>query len=75
MLLSIITPTYNEAKNVEKLIKLIEVSLNKYKYEIIFVDDDSTDKTHEIIKKIAFKKKKYQMYKKNWKKRSFFCGN
>ena len=57
MLLSIISPTYNESKNVEKLVKLIEISLSKYKYEIIFVDDDSTDKTHEIIKKIAFKKK------------------
>ena len=52
MLLSIISPTYNESKNVEKLVKLIEISLSKYKYEIIFVDDDSTDKTHEIIKKI-----------------------
>ena len=56
MLLSIITPTYNEAKNIEKLIKLIEISLNKYEYEIIFVDDNSSDNTHEIIKKIAHKK-------------------
>ena len=56
MLLSIISPTYNEAKNVEKLVKLIEISLRKYKYEIIFVDDNSTDNTHEIIKKIALKK-------------------
>ena len=36
MLLSIISPTYNEAQNVEKLVKLIEISLSKYKYEIIF---------------------------------------
>ena len=57
MLLSIISPTYNEAKNVEKLIKLISISLSKYEYEIIFVDDNSKDNTHEVIKKIALKEK------------------
>ncbi len=56
MLLSIISPTYNEAKNIEKFVELIESCLNSYEYEIIFVDDNSTDKTHEIVKKIAYKK-------------------
>ena len=56
MLLSIVTPTYNEAQNVEKFVELIEATLVKYEYEIIFVDDDSKDKTHEIVKKLASKK-------------------
>ncbi len=56
MLLSIISPTYNEADNILKFVNLIESTLGKYNYEIIFVDDNSTDKTHEIIKKISLKK-------------------
>ena len=52
MLLSIISPTYNEADNILKFVNSIESTLSKYDYEIIFVDDNSTDKTHEIIKKI-----------------------
>ena len=55
MLLSIITPTFNEAKNVKKFIELIESSLNNYSYEIIFVDDNSMDKTYDIVKKLAYK--------------------
>jgi dolichol-phosphate mannosyltransferase len=57
MLLSIITPTFNEAKNVKKFVGLIESSLNNFSYEIIFVDDNSTDKTYEVVKKLASKKK------------------
>ncbi|MAJ23981.1 MAG: dolichol monophosphate mannose synthase [Rickettsiales bacterium] len=57
MLLSIITPTYNEAQNVEKFIKSIEKVINHKNYEIIFVDDDSKDKTHSIVKGIAANKK------------------
>ena len=54
-LLSIIIPVYNEEKNVtllyEQLLKVIK-SLNEYRYEIIFVDDGSTDQTWTEIKDI-----------------------
>ena len=56
MLLSIISPTYNEADNIIKLINSIELTLRGYDYEIIFVDDNSSDKTHEIIKNLSSKK-------------------
>ena len=46
MLLSIISPTYNEADNIIKFVNSIELALRKYDYEIIFVDDNSSDKTH-----------------------------
>lgn len=49
---SIVIPVYNEEGNVYELHKEI-VSVcknNSYKYEIIFVDDGSTDKTVEICK-------------------------
>ena len=57
MLLSIIAPTYNEAQNVESFVKAIESILEKDSYEIIFVDDNSKDKTYDIVKKLAIKKK------------------
>ena len=56
MLLSIITPTYNEVGNIAKFVNLIELTLKNYDYEIIFVDDNSSDKTHEIIKNLSSKK-------------------
>lgn len=48
-------PTYNEEKNIEKTIKdadkvLVSLHLN---YEILIIDDGSTDKTPEVADKIA----------------------
>tara|TARA_B100000575_G_C23131960_1_gene656775 strand:+ start:1912 stop:3003 length:1092 start_codon:yes stop_codon:yes gene_type:complete len=53
MLLSIISPTYNEADNIYPFIEKINKSLNTNDYEIIFVDDNSPDDTHKIIKKAS----------------------
>lgn len=52
--ISIVVPVYNEEGNVEKLHKeILDVcEKNKYKFEIIFVDDGSTDETSEICKKL-----------------------
>jgi glycosyltransferase involved in cell wall biosynthesis len=55
-LLSIITPCFNEEKNIEELYKRISILISKYKYynfEILFIDNASTDNTVKIIKKIA----------------------
>lgn len=50
-LISIIIPTYNEEKNIAKLIlQIIRILEKKHKSEIIIVDD-SFDKTAETIKK------------------------
>lgn len=52
--LSIIVPTLNEEKSVKLLVERIDKSLSKKKiiYEIIFIDDHSTDKTQEYIKRL-----------------------
>lgn len=52
---SIVIPTWNEEKNVAPLVKRIQVALKKtaIKFEIIFIDDRSTDKTRTIIKKFT----------------------
>ena len=49
---SIILPTYNEAENVERLIKDTVSVLNasKFEAEIIVVDDNSQDGTAEIVR-------------------------
>jgi dolichol-phosphate mannosyltransferase len=45
MKLSIVSPTYNEADNLEPLVKEIATVLAGTDYEVVFVDDDSPDLT------------------------------
>ena len=50
--LSIIIPVYNEEKTVNDILARVEaVDLGNLQKEIIMVDDFSTDKTREILKK------------------------
>lgn len=55
--ISVIIPTYNEAENITQLIIRLHTSLTKagYTYEIIVVDDHSTDKTRHAVKELAKK--------------------
>jgi dolichol-phosphate mannosyltransferase len=57
---SIIIPTYNEEKNVERLVNALCDVLEKTKFkgdfEIVIVDDNSKDKTPEIIDLLSGKK-------------------
>lgn len=55
--LSIIAPTYNERKNLKKLVERIFSSLKGSKFELIIVDDNSPDGTGELADKIASKHK------------------
>lgn len=52
-LVSLIIPVYNEEKNIQPLVKKLLSVLKKYSYEILFIDDGSTDKTASEIKKFA----------------------
>jgi len=54
--ISIVTPCYNEALNIEAMhlaIKRIMEDLSKYDYEHIFADNCSTDETPELLEHIA----------------------
>ncbi len=54
MEISIIVPAYNEEENIQECIEaLIDQDYPKKDYEIVIVDDCSTDKTHDIIKNIS----------------------
>ena len=61
--ISIVTPTFNEEDNIEKLSKCIYDQMKKhnYDYEHIIIDNSSEDKTIPIIKKIAEKDKKVKI--------------
>ena len=54
-LISIVTPTFNEELNIERLCKSVsnEMSNLNYDYEHIIIDNNSTDKTIMILRKIA----------------------
>jgi glycosyltransferase involved in cell wall biosynthesis len=58
-ILSIVTPTFNEVNNIEKLsLRIKEIcDLNNINYEQIIIDNDSKDGTIEIIKKLTTKYK------------------
>ena len=61
-LISIVLPCYNEEGNVEKIseavINLFKNELINYDYEIVFIDNDSKDRTRELIRNICKKDKK-----------------
>jgi glycosyltransferase involved in cell wall biosynthesis len=59
--LSIVVPLYNEEESVEELLeRILEVGEEcDFDYEIIFVDDGSTDRTWEIIEDL--KQKTFQL--------------
>lgn len=53
--ISFVIPIFNEASSLEKLyqeIKTAVSSLEKYRFEIIFVDDGSTDNSLEVLKNL-----------------------
>ena len=64
MSLSIVIPVYNEDKQLHITIKKINKISKRIKdYEIVFIDDFSTDNTKQIIKKSIRSNKKIKYYK------------
>ena len=49
MKISVIIPCYNEEQTILKVIKSVHESLNRYEYEIIIVDDGSTDNSKVLL--------------------------
>ena len=64
--ISVIVPIYNELKNIESLIVRLSDSLAEIAipYEIIFIDDNSTDGTYEYLERFS-KSKKIVLRKKS----------
>lgn len=65
-LLSVVIPVYNEEGNVSLLVERIETALKGRKYEIILVDDGSTDHTRKEARELKNEKVKLIELKKNY---------
>ena len=52
-ILTIVVPTLNERDNIEPLIALLDAALPGMTWEVMFVDDDSTDDTAKHVRALA----------------------
>lgn len=62
--ISIGVPCYNEEENIELMYEAITAQMKQlpqYEYEIIFADNDSKDKSQEILRSLAAKDKKVRV--------------
>lgn len=50
---SVITPTFNEAENVPLLVERVHEALSGVPHEIVVADDDSPDRTWEVAEQLA----------------------
>lgn len=64
--LSIVVPLYNEEDNVTLLTHKIHEALVGYNYEIVYVDDFSTDQTKKVVKDLNDQKVALIVLKKNY---------
>jgi dolichol-phosphate mannosyltransferase len=51
--LSVVVPTFNEEANVRELVDRLRATLSDANWEVVFVDDDSTDATVAILREAA----------------------
>ena len=63
--LLIIIPTYNESLNIKKIVDII-INIDKA-YDILVVDDNSPDNTHEIVYEISRSNNRVNLIKRNSK--------
>ena len=63
MKLSFVIPVYNEQGSLKQLYSEIIENIKEYEYEIIFVDDGSTDKSYSILQQLASEDKNVKIIK------------
>ncbi len=66
MKLSVVIPVMNEEENIEPLFKALREALEGLDYELIFVDDGSTDNTVQKIKELADERTKLLVLSRNF---------
>ena len=53
MKLTLVSPTYNEAENVPRLVREVDAALAGNDYELLIADDDSPDRTWAVAQELA----------------------
>jgi len=51
--LSVVIPTFNERENIVPLVERLRAALAGISWEVIFVDDDSGDKTVDVVRRLS----------------------
>ena len=67
--ISIVIPVFNEQENLEKIYQQVIDSLqSKYSFEIIFIDDGSTDDSCKVLENIHLKDSRVKviMFRRNF---------
>jgi len=77
--ISVVVPLYNEEESLPELCEWIErvMSANAFTYEIIFVNDGSTDKSWDVIESLARQSDKVKgiKFRRNYgKSPALYCG-
>ena len=62
--ISVMIPCYNEEENARPIYEAVKnelvTNLPQYDYELVFIDNDSTDETRPILRRLCQKKSKNQ---------------
>ncbi len=53
MELCVVVPTFNEVQNIQPLVERLTLALERIEWEVVFVDDDSSDGTADVIRALA----------------------
>lgn len=64
--LSVVVSVYNEEENIKPLIDWISTALEGYEYEIVYVDDGSTDRTLEELHQLDHPRLRVVEFRKNY---------
>lgn len=66
MKLSIVITLFNEEDNIQPLLERIQAAMQGYDYELVLVDDGSTDKTVAFVEQYAYEQVKLLVLNKNY---------
>ena len=64
--LSVVVTVFNEEQNIKPLVDRITKALDSYNYEIVYVDDGSTDDTLQILYSLEHDRLKVVEFRKNY---------
>ena len=78
--ITVIVPLYNEEESLPELYAWIErvMNANGFSYEVIFVNDGSTDRSWQVIEQMAEKSDKVKgiKFRRNYgKSPALYCGS
>ena len=62
--LAVVVPTYNERANVVPLFERLDRVLAGKRWEMIFVDDNSPDRTHEAVRSLALRDSRVRLIRR-----------